>query len=145
MSDDDDIARLLPLTPTAFHILLALAGGERHGYALLHEIATATAGQFRLGPGTLYRSLKQLLGLGLIEHSDVRPDPALDDERRRYYRLTERGRRAAQLEALRLARLVREAEARRLLGGLSGVRGTGETGQTGIGGLGELGQVGGGR
>lgn len=142
MAEDDDIASLLPLTPIAFHILLALAGGERHGYALLQEIAATTEGEFRPGPGTLYRSLKQLLDLGLIEHSDVRPDPALDDERRRYYRLTERGRRAAELEAMRLARLVREAEAKRLL---RGVRDAGGAPQIGISGSGDVGYVGGGR
>ncbi len=126
---DEHLDRLVPLTPAVFHILLALAAGERHGYALLQEIAASTDGHLRLGPGTLYRSIKQLLGLGLIEESDSRPDPALDDERRRYYRLTARGRRVAQLEALRLARLVREAEARQLLGGF------GETGLGGIRGL----------
>lgn len=140
MAENDDIASLLPLTTIAFHILLALAGGERHGYALLQEIAATTDGQFRPGPGTLYRSLKQLLDLGLIEHSEARPDPALDDERRRYYRLTERGRRTAQLEAMRLARLVREAESKRLLGGMHGA---GELPGLGIGGLGELGHAGG--
>ncbi len=142
MAENDDIAHLLPLTPITFHILLALAGGERHGYALLQEIAATTEGQFRPGPGTLYRSLKQLLDLGLIEQSDVRPDPTLDDERRRYYRLTERGRRTAQREAMRLARLVYEAESKRLLGE---ARDTGERSQPGIGGPGWLGHVGGGR
>ncbi|MGZ3682035.1 MAG: PadR family transcriptional regulator [Ktedonobacterales bacterium] len=142
MHDDNEIARLLPLTPAAFHILLALAGGDRHGYALLQEIAASGAGQFRVGPGTLYRSLKQLLGLGFIEYSDERPDPALDDERRRYYRLTDRGRRTAQLEAVRLARLVREAESKHLLDGAGGIQGVG---QPGLAGLGELEPKGGGR
>ena len=85
------VEALLPLTPAAFQILLALAGGERHGYGILREVAESTGGKLRLGPGTLYRSIKQLLEAGIIEESDERPDPALDDERRRYYRLTARG------------------------------------------------------
>ena len=108
---------LLPLTPAVFHILLALAGGERHGYAIMQEIAASTSGQMRVGPGTLYRSIKQMLALDLIAESGERPDPALDDERRRYYRLTSFGQRVARAEAARLERLVRLAEARRLLGG----------------------------
>src|SRR6185369_13381672 len=107
---------LRPLTPAVFHILLALAEGERHGYGIMQEIAAATEGQMRIGPGTLYRSIKQMLAASLIEESDERPDPALDDERRRYYRLTGFGRQVAQAEAQRLARLVREATARKLLG-----------------------------
>src|SRR5262249_33696429 len=111
---------LLPLTPAVFHILLALTGGERHGYGIMREVAATTEGRMRLGPGTLYRSIKQLLALGLIEESNERPDPELDDERRRYYRLTGFGLRVAEAEARRLARLVREAEARRLLPGTAG-------------------------
>ena len=114
---------LLPLTPAVFHILLALADGERHGYGIMQEIVAATEGQMRIGPGTLYRSIKQMLAAGMIEESDERPDPALDDERRRYYRLTGFGRQVAQAEAQRLARLVREAEARRLLPGTAGEAG----------------------
>jgi DNA-binding PadR family transcriptional regulator len=110
-------AKVLPLTPAVFHILLALANGERHGYGIMQEIAAATQGQMRIGPGTLYRSIKQMLAAGMLEESDERPDPALDDERRRYYRMTGFGQRVAQAEALRLARLVREAQARRLLPG----------------------------
>src|SRR5579885_3073479 len=86
---------LLPLTPAVFHILLALADGERHGYGIMQEIAAATDGQMRIGPGTLYRSIKQMLAAGMIEESDERPDPELDDERRRYYRLTSFGRQVA--------------------------------------------------
>lgn len=142
MYDDNEIARLLPLTPATFHILLALADGDRHGYALLQEIGASGSGQFRVGPGTLYRSLKQLLSLGLIENSGERPDPALDDERRRYYHLTARGRRTAQLEAVRLARLVREAESKHLLDGVGGIQGAG---QPGLAGFGELGPKGDGR
>jgi DNA-binding PadR family transcriptional regulator len=103
------------LTPAMFHILLALADGERHGYSIMREVERASEGGFQLGPGTLYRSIKQMLALGLIEESDERPDPELDDERRRYYRITGAGRRAASMEAQRLARLVSAACARRLL------------------------------
>ncbi len=106
---------LLPLTHAAFGILLALAGGERHGYGIMREVSMSTGGKLRLGPGTLYRSIKQLLEAGIIEESDERPDPALDDERRRYYRLTPFGRRVAAAEAERLARAVDTARARRLL------------------------------
>ncbi len=116
---------LLPLSPAVFHILLALATGERHGYSIMQEIAAATDGQMRIGPGTLYRSIRQMLGMGMIEESGERPDSTLDDERRRYYRLTGFGRRVAQAEAARFARLVRAAEARRLLpgGGGTGIEG----------------------
>lgn len=120
----------LSLTPAMFHILLALADGERHGYSIMREVERATDGAFTLGPGTLYRSIKQMLALGLIAESGERPDPALDDERRRYYRIASAGRSAASQEAQRLARLVSEARARRLLDdwggesspGLGGVR-----------------------
>lgn len=108
---------LLPLTPAVFHILLALAGGERHGYGIMQEIAATTEGQMRIGPGTLYRSIKQMMAQRLIEESSVRPDPALDDERRRYYRLTAFGSEVARAEAERLARLVQAARDRQLLGG----------------------------
>lgn len=104
------------LTPAVFHILLALADGERHGYGIMQEIALRTDGTIRLGPGTLYRSIKRLLAEGLIEECDERPDPALDDERRRYYRLTGAGRRAAKAEAWRLGRLVDMARAKRVIG-----------------------------
>lgn len=109
-----------PLTPAMFHILLALADGERHGYGIMREVERATDSAFQLGPGTLYRSIKQMLALGLVEESDERPDPELDDERRRYYHITSAGRRAASVEAQRLARLVSQARARRLLGDPSG-------------------------
>lgn len=105
----------LPLTPAVFHILLALADGERHGYAIMREVAESTRQQIQMGPGTLYGTLKRLLAAGLVEESDERPDPALDDERRRYYRLTGLGRRVASAEAERLAGLVRLARAKRLV------------------------------
>ena len=106
---------LLPLTPAVFHILLALADGEKHGYAIMQEVSARTGGKLRLGPGTLYGSIKRMLEEELIVESAERPDPALDDERRRYYRLTERGRRVAEAEAQRLAQLVRVARAKDLL------------------------------
>ena len=111
----DDPEALLPLSPASFHILLALSGGERHGYGIMQETAQSSEGRIKLGPGTLYRSIRRLLDDGLIEESDERPVPELDDERRHYYRLTSFGFRVAQAEAQRLAALVRVAHARQLL------------------------------
>jgi DNA-binding PadR family transcriptional regulator len=96
----------LPLTPAVFHILLALADDERHGYAIMEHVAQTTDGQIKMGPGTLYGTIKRLLGSDLIEESDERPDPEMDDERRRYYRLTRLGRRVVEAEARRYAKLV---------------------------------------
>jgi DNA-binding PadR family transcriptional regulator len=110
-----DPEELLPLTPAVFHILLALADGERHGYGVIKEVDARTEGRVRLGPGTLYGSIKRMLAEGMIEESGERPDPELDDERRRYYRLTKFGRRVAVAEAERLSRLVSSARAKRLL------------------------------
>jgi DNA-binding PadR family transcriptional regulator len=106
---------LLPLTPAVFHILLALADGERHGYAIMLEVDAASRGQVKMGPGTLYGSIKRMLAAGLIDESEDRPDPALDDERRRYYQLTPWGRRVLVAEANRLAALVELAHAKRVL------------------------------
>ncbi|HET8913248.1 MAG TPA: helix-turn-helix transcriptional regulator [Ktedonobacteraceae bacterium] len=106
---------LLPLTLAAFHILLALIGGERHGYGIMQETAHSSAGKLNLGPGTLYRSIRRLESDGLIEESDERPAPDLDDERRHYYRLTPFGLRVARAEAERLAALVRIAQSKQLL------------------------------
>lgn len=102
----DDLASELPLTPAVFHIMLALADGERHGYSILREVERYTEGRLKLGPTTLYRSIRQMLAAGYIAETEERPDPELDDERRRYYRLTEKGRRVALAETARLARLV---------------------------------------
>jgi DNA-binding PadR family transcriptional regulator len=110
---------MLPLTPAVFHILLALADGEKHGYGIMQEVAAITNGTMRMGPGTLYGTIKRLLEAGLIEESDERPDPALDDERRRYYRLTPFGERVAQAEAARLAMLLNVAHSKRLVQGAS--------------------------
>ena len=106
---------LLPLTPAVLHILLALADEERHGYGIMKEVEGRTGGEVRLGPGTLYGAIKRLLADGLIEESDERPDPALDDQRRRYYRITEFGRRVAGAEAGRLRELVDTARAKKIL------------------------------
>jgi DNA-binding PadR family transcriptional regulator len=105
-------ADLLPLPPAVFHILLSLAEGERHGYALKREIAARTDGRMRLGPGVLYGSIAKMLAQELIEESDDRPDPHLDDERRRYYRITAFGRKVAHAEAARMRELVDLATAR---------------------------------
>jgi DNA-binding PadR family transcriptional regulator len=93
---------LVPLSPSVFHILLALADEERHGYGIMQDVARQTGNALRLGPGTLYGCLKRMLAAGLLEESDERPDPALDDERRRYYRMTALGKRVVHAEAERL-------------------------------------------
>jgi DNA-binding PadR family transcriptional regulator len=108
---------LLPLTPPVFHILLALAEEERHGYGIMQDVAWQTNDALQLGPGTLYGCLKRMLTAGLVEESDERPDPAMDDERRRYYRMTALGRRVVRAEAERLAGAVTAAKARRLFAG----------------------------
>jgi DNA-binding PadR family transcriptional regulator len=100
------------LPPATFHILLALASGDRHGYAIIQEVASATHNSLRLSPGTLYRSLQRMLEQGLIVETGDRPAPELDDERRRYYRITAAGQEAARAESRRLAEMVRLAEAR---------------------------------
>jgi DNA-binding PadR family transcriptional regulator len=107
----------IPLTAAMFQILLALADGDRHGYAIMQEVAARTGGRVRLGPGTLYRSIKRMLEEGLIEESGGRPAPEEDDERRIYYRLTKLGHRVASAEAETLAKLVRVARAKKLLPG----------------------------
>ena len=111
-------AELLPLPVSEFQILLALGDAERHGYGIKQEVAACTGGEVRLGPGTLYGSIKRMLAAGLIEESDARPDPELDDERRRYYRITAFGRAVAAAEARRMERLVAHARRKRLLGRL---------------------------
>jgi DNA-binding PadR family transcriptional regulator len=110
-----DSESLLPLTPAVFHVLLALAGGELHGYAIMQEVAEHTDGQIKMGPGTLYGTVKRLLEAQLIEESDERPDPHLDDERRRYYRLTGVGEQAVKAEARRYAEIVEIARGKKLI------------------------------
>jgi len=106
---------LLPLTPAVFNILLALADGEKHGYAIMMEVEANTQGEVKMGPGTLYGSIKRMLAAGLIEESDERPDPQLDDERRRYYRLSGLGQRVLAAEAERLSRQVMVARLKHVL------------------------------
>jgi DNA-binding PadR family transcriptional regulator len=114
MTEPSRAAGPLPLTPAILHILLALADGERHGYAIMQEVARLTGGRVRLGPGTLYGSIKRMLAAGLIEETDERPDPELDDERRRYYRVTADGRQATSEEVERLSRLVHVARLKKV-------------------------------
>lgn len=104
-----------PLTPAVFHILLVLADGERHGYGIMQQVAEQTGQSVVMGPGTLYGTLKRLLEARLVEECGERADPALNDERRRYYRLTSQGRQVAQAEAERLRALVKLARGKLLL------------------------------
>ena len=106
----------LPLAPATFQILLALVDSERHGYAIMKEVAARTDGVVKLGPGTLYGALKRLLEAGLVEESSERADPELGDDRRRYYRLSKFGLRVARLEARRLDAMVRAARQKKLIG-----------------------------
>lgn len=106
---DKVIQEQLPLPPPIFHLLLALGQGERHGYALKREVLRRTDGKLNLGAGALYGSIARMLERGLIEETESRPDPHLDDERRRYYRITPLGRRVAQAEAARMRDLVQLA------------------------------------
>ena len=109
--------KLDPLPPIAFHILLTLAGEDLHGYAIMRQVEQQTRGRVRLGPGTLYGSIKTLLEARLIEEVEPRANEELGSERRRYYRLTSAGRKLARSEAENLADLVRLAVAKRILRG----------------------------
>jgi len=109
--DRDEIEALLPLPLATFHILLALCDDDRHGYAILQEVARRTGGELRLSAGTLYRSIQRMLEQGLLEERRERPAPEQDDERRRYYRITSFGSAVARAEAERLNALVRLARA----------------------------------
>lgn len=109
MPADPSPESLLPLQSATFHILLALADADRHGYAIIQEVAARTSGEVRLSAGTLYRSIQRMLEQGLIEELRVRPAPELDDERRRYYRITPFGKAVARAETQRLAELLRLA------------------------------------
>jgi len=102
---------LLPLQPAMFHILMAVAEDDRHGYAIIQNVAARTDGAVKLSAGTLYRSIQRMLEEGLLVEIDERPDPEEDDERRRYYRITPFGRNVARAEAQRLADLVKLARA----------------------------------
>jgi DNA-binding PadR family transcriptional regulator len=105
----------ITLTPTIFHILVVLSGGERHGYAILREVKEISAGKSSLGPTTLYRSIRTMLDGKLIEELDERPDPASNDERRRYYRLTDLGIKVLSNEVERLESLVKVARQKNVL------------------------------
>jgi len=101
----------LPLPPATFHILLAVADEDRHGYAVIQDVAERTGGELKLSAGTLYRSIQRMLEQGLISELSVRPAPKFDDERRRYYRITPFGRSVARAEARRLAQMLKLARA----------------------------------
>jgi DNA-binding PadR family transcriptional regulator len=110
----------LPLTPAVFNILLALADSEKHGYAIMLEVEASTQGAVKMGPGTLYGSIKRMLEAGLIAESDERPDPDLDDQRRRYYALSGLGKRVLHAEAQRLASQAALAQRKGVLEGIPG-------------------------
>jgi DNA-binding PadR family transcriptional regulator len=107
----DRVDDFLPLQPAVFHILMALAEDDRHGYAIIQNVAERTGGAVKLSAGTLYRSIQRMLEEGLLVEIDDRPDPEEDDERRRYYRITPLGRNVARAEAQRLIDLVKMARA----------------------------------
>jgi DNA-binding PadR family transcriptional regulator len=108
---EPDPEMLLPLPVTVFHILVALSDADRHGYAIMQDVAERTAGKLKLSPGTLYGAIKRMLEDGLVKETAERPDPEEDDERRRYYRITPFGRRVAMAESTRLSALVKQAKA----------------------------------
>ena len=110
---DTNPSDLLPLPVSQLHILMALAAGDKHGYAIMREVRDFTDGAVTMGPGTLYGAVKQMLRAGLIAESDERPDPEMDDQRRRYYRLTELGGRVLDAEVARMERLAHAARTRR--------------------------------
>ena len=110
---------LIPLPPATFHILLAVADQDRHGYGIMQEVAARTDGKLRLSAGTLYRSIQRMLEQGLLIESRERPAPEADDERRRYYRITAFGKAVARAEAQRLAKLVSIARARGIVAGVA--------------------------
>ena len=118
--DSSDPRSFLPLPAATLHVLVALAGGEKHGYAIMGEVEALTDGAVRMGPGTLYGSIKRMLNDGLIEETDERPDPELDDQRRRYYRLTGLGQQVCDAELARLRALLERAAATGLRPALGG-------------------------
>ncbi len=115
--DRGKLESFLPLKSLEFEILLTVADGERHGYAIMTEVEGRSRGSLRVHPGTLYRNISRLLETGLLEETPDRPDPEIDDQRRRYYRVTERGRRVVSLEAARLEAQLRLARRKGLIEG----------------------------
>lgn len=111
---DAAVGDFLPLSPAIHHILLALVDEERHGYAIMLEVSRLTSGATKMGPGTLYGTLKRMLAAGLVEEADERPDPELDDERRRYYRITPLGAQVLRAETSRVSLLVSAARAKKV-------------------------------
>jgi DNA-binding PadR family transcriptional regulator len=114
----EDIQSLLPLTPTVFHMLLALADGEKHGYGIMRAVEEETQGQMQIRTGSLYGSIRRMIEAGLIEETNERPDPELDDERRRYYGLTDFGRRVLTTEAARIAQAMAVIQGKHILDGV---------------------------
>jgi DNA-binding PadR family transcriptional regulator len=114
VGDAEEVEGFLPLPASVMHIVVALADGEKHGYAIMRDVAELSGGAVRMGSGTLYGSIKRMLDQGLIEEADERPDPALDDQRRRYYRLTQLGHRVGAAEHRRLLSLIDAAHVRQL-------------------------------
>ena len=112
--DEPAASDFLPLTPAIHHILLALVDEERHGYGIMLEVSRVTGGATRMGPGTLYGTLKRMLSARLIEEAEERPDPELDDERRRYYRISRLGSKVLQAETARVSILLNAARAKKV-------------------------------
>lgn len=114
MPDRQDAKEFLPLPSSSFHVLLVLAEEEKHGYAIMRQVERISDGAVRMGPGTLYGTIKRLLEIGLIDEAEERPDPELDDERRRYYRITGLGERVVTAEVRRLSTMIERSVMRRL-------------------------------
>lgn len=114
MPDTPDPKDFLPLPSSSFHVLLVLAEEEKHGYAIMREVERISDGAVRMGPGTLYGTIKKLLEIGMIDEVEERPDPELDDERRRYYRITGLGQRVVAAEVRRLSTMIERSVMRRL-------------------------------
>lgn len=114
----EDIRSLLPLTPTVFHMLLALADGEKHGYGIMKTVEEETLGEMQIRIGSLYGSIQRMIEAGLIEERDERPDPELDDQRRRYYGLTDFGRRVLTAESARIAQAMAVIQGKHILEGI---------------------------
>lgn len=115
MKMTENVSPNQPLTPAVFHILMALADGEKHGYSIMKDVEKQTNGKMKLGPGTLYGSIKRMLAAGLIEESDERPDPSMDDERRRYYQISSNGQTELSEECKRLDEAVKVARIKQVL------------------------------